>query len=90
MSAPTITLLRQGAPYRSLDQQNVVRLGTDESAATVTFSNSRVRDLAIRARRGLPSSASTELACSPRYRVIEPHPEPTSSTLAPAGMFNER
>ncbi len=47
MSAPTITLLRQGAPYRSLDQQNVVRLGTDESAATVTFSNSGLikRDL---------------------------------------------
>jgi hypothetical protein len=48
MSTPTITLIRKGKNYRSLDAQKVVKLGTDEAAATVTFANSGLikRDLA--------------------------------------------
>ena len=37
--APTITLIRKGKLYRSLDVQEIPRLGTDEVAARVTFAN---------------------------------------------------
>ncbi len=48
MPVPTITVLRNGAYYRSLDTQSIPRLGTEETAATVTFANSGLikRDLA--------------------------------------------
>ena len=39
MSRPTITLIRKGELYRSLDVQEIPRLGTDEVAARVTFAN---------------------------------------------------
>ena len=37
---PTITLIRKGKLYRSLDVQDIPKLGTDEIAARVTFANS--------------------------------------------------
>jgi len=37
--APTITLIRKGKLYRSLDVQEIPKLGTDEVAARVTFAN---------------------------------------------------
>ena len=37
--APTITLIRKGKLYRSLDVQDIPRLGTDEVVARVTFAN---------------------------------------------------
>ncbi len=44
---PTITLIRKGKLYRSLDVQEIPELGTDEVAARVTFANSGLirRDL---------------------------------------------
>jgi len=44
---PTITLIRKGKLYRSLDVQEIPKLGTDEVAARVTFANSGLirRDL---------------------------------------------
>lgn len=44
---PTITLIRKGKLYRSLDVQDIPKLGTDEVAARVTFANSGLirRDL---------------------------------------------
>lgn len=44
---PTITLIRKGKLYRSLDVQEIPELGTDEVAARATFANSGLirRDL---------------------------------------------
>ncbi|MEM0897258.1 MAG: aldehyde dehydrogenase family protein [Verrucomicrobiota bacterium] len=65
MSAPTITLLRRGEIYRSFDEQQVVRLGSDERAATVTFANSGLikRDLMElgKAREKLQEFSAAEL-----------------------------
>ena len=52
------------------------------SASTVTLSRSRVRERAMAARRGLPSSANTWAPLSPKYRVIAPQPAPISRTRA--------
>ena len=36
---PTITLIRKGKLYRSLDVQEIPKLGTDQVAVRVTFAN---------------------------------------------------